>query len=97
MKPETLKRIADLEFQVKANLAGQAHVYHFADHALTKLTTQKFTGSGVILTMESLNGKTLVEPTLIRDGLSDELIKALRQDFFRSYELANFYKPRKPE
>lgn len=96
MKPETLKRISDAEWKAKANLAGQVHRYHFADLALEKLSPKHMTGSAVILTLESLGGKVLVEPVSIRDGLSPELILALRRDFYRSYELATIYKPRNP-
>jgi hypothetical protein len=96
MKPETIKRIVDAEWKAKAHLAGQVHQYHFAEAAVSKLTTKAYTTSGVILTLESLGGKMLVEPVIIRDGLSDELILALRRDLYRSYELATLLKPRQP-
>lgn len=96
MKPNNVKRIADAEWKAKAHLAGQAHQYHFAELAVSKMTTKAFMGSSVILTLESLAGTVLVEPVSIRDGLSDELILALRRDLYRSYELATMFKPRQP-
>jgi len=96
MKPNNVKRIADAEAKARAYLAGQVHQYHFADIAVGKLNTRAFAGSGVILTLESLSGTVLVDPVVIRDGLSDELILALRRDFYRSFELSTTFKPRNP-
>jgi hypothetical protein len=93
-KPEKSKRIADLERQLREALAGQSHVYHFADHGLDKASTKHLMGSGMVITLTVLGGRELIQPTMLRDGMSDELIAALRADFRRSYELANLYKPR---
>jgi hypothetical protein len=87
-------RIATLERQAKENLSGQVHNYHFADSALNKAGTDSLIGSGVILELTVLGGRKICSPVLIRDGLSAELIAALRADLVRSYELATMYKPK---
>ena len=85
---------AILQMKLKEAIASQVHVYHFADLALNKLSTDNLTGSGVILELTVLGGKTGIEPTLIRDGLSKETIKAIQNDLKRSYDLATMFKPR---
>lgn len=101
MKPKTTKakaRIAELERKLAEALAGQAHVYHFADHALDRATTKHLAGSGIVITMTVLGGRELFSPVLIRDGLSPELVEALREDMRHSYDLAVTYKPKlKPQ
>lgn len=87
-------RIADLERQLKEALAGQVHTYHFADAGIDKASTKHLMGSGVMLTLTVLGGREICTPVLIRDGLSDETIAALKADFVRSYELATLYKPK---
>lgn len=96
LKPKKVTR-AELERKLQEALAGQAHTYHFADRGLDKASTQHLSASGVVLTLTALGGRELVAPTLIRDGLSDELIAALRADFARSYALATLFKPRPPQ
>jgi hypothetical protein len=93
-KQTKAQKIADLERKLKEALAGQSHVYHFAHEALDKASDKHLTGSGVVITMTVLGRRELFAPVLIRDGLSAELIAALRVDFRRSYELAILYKPR---
>lgn len=87
-------RIAELQRQLKEALAGQAHTYHFAAAGLEKASTQHLVGSGVVLTLTVLGGRELFSPVLLRDGLSDPLIAALRADFARGYELATRFKPK---
>lgn len=96
MKPKQTKanRIADLERQLRETLAGQVHQYHFADEGLNKASTKHLIGSGVVITLTVIGGRELIPPTLLRDGLSDELIAALRADFVRGYQLATMYKPK---
>lgn len=88
------QRIAELERQLMEIQAASVHNYHFTDVGLGKAGTKSLMGSGVIITLTALSGVKLVEPTLIRDGLSDETIKALRDDLVRSYQLATLFKPR---
>jgi len=96
-KQTKAQRIADLEMKLREALAGQAHVYHYADCGLDKASTDHLMGSGVILTLTTLGGREFVPPVLIRDGLSDQLIQSLRVDLRRSYELAVMPKPREPK
>lgn len=95
-KQTKAQKIAELERKLQEALAGQAHVYHFAEAGLAKATSKHLGASGVVLTLTVLGGRELFSPTLIRDGLSDELIAALKADFRRSYDLATMYKPKAP-
>ena len=87
-------RIAELERKLREALAGQTHVYHFADAQLAKASTAHLAGSGVILTLTVLGGREICEPVLIRDGLSDQTIVALKADMVRSYVNATAFKPK---
>jgi hypothetical protein len=87
-------RISTLERELQEAIAGQAHTYHFADAYLDKASTKHLSASGVILTLTVLGGRAICEPVLIRDGLSEETIAALKADMRRSYELATMYKPK---
>ena len=86
--------IADLQRQLREALAGQVHTYHFADVGLDKASAKHLMASGVVITLTVLGGRDLIPPTLIRDGLSDELISALREDIRRSYMNATAFKPK---
>ena len=88
------QRITKLERELAEALAGQAHVYHFADANIGKASTDHLMASGVIITLTVLGGRTIFDPVLIRDGLSVETIEAIRADFRRSYDLAVRYKPK---
>lgn len=83
-----------LQRKLKEAIASQIHIYHSADLALDKLSTDNLAGSGVILELTVLGGRTGIEPTLIRDGLSKQTIEAIRNDLKRSYDLATMFKPR---
>lgn len=93
-KQTKAQRIAELERKLAEAQAASVHNYHFTDIELGKASTKHMMGSGVIITLTALGGVKLVEPTLIRDGLSEETIKALRADLVRSYQLATLYKPK---
>ena len=84
---------ADLQRQVVEAIAGQAHSYHFAEKLISKAGENVLMGSGVILTITALGGKALIDPVLIRDGLSKETIEAIKEDLRKSYKLATLYKP----
>lgn len=90
-------QVATLERKLAEALAGQAHVYHFADAAIEKAGTKHLMASGVVLTLTVLGGRQIFNPVLIRNGLSDETIEALRGDFRRSYEDATAFKPKSKE
>ena len=96
MKTTKLKktdRIAKLTRERDEALAGQVHTYHYASHALNKLSTDHLAASGVILSITMLGGREPFDPVLIRDGLSKETIAALKADLVRSYNLAIAFKP----
>lgn len=93
-KQNKAQLIATLERKLVEALAGQAHLYHFSERELGKANVKQLMGSGVVITLTVLGGRELISPTLIRDGLSDELIAALRADFVRSYDLATLFKPK---
>ena len=93
MKKQTETK-AILQRKLKEAIASQVHVYHFADLALDKLSTDNLTGSGVVLELTVLGGRKGIEPTLIRDGLSKETIKAIQNGLKRSYDLATMFKPK---
>jgi hypothetical protein len=88
------KIVADLERKVLEAKAAQVHNYHFADANIDKASTRHLMGSGVIMTLTFLGGKTVMEPVLIREGLSEATIAAIKADFKRSYDLAIMWKPK---
>ena len=96
MKPKQTKsqRIAELERKLREAEAGQAHVYHFASAGIDKASIKHLASSGAVLTLTYLGGREIFSPVMIRDGLSDETIAALKTDFVRSYELATLHKPK---
>ena len=60
---------------------------------IDKASTDRLSGSGIIITLTALGGMKVVGPTMIRNGLSKETIEALKGDFRRSYEDAIVFKP----
>lgn len=62
-----------------------AHVH--ASSYIGKCSTDKMMGSGVLLQLTGIGGKDLINPILIRDGLSEETIEAIKKDIKRSYDL----------
>lgn len=71
-------RVADLEAQLSST-------YHFADAYLKNVTHPKLLASGVLVRMTYLGGKEAVTPFVVRGGLSEETVSALRRDIARSY------------
>lgn len=88
------QRIEELENKLRSAEAYQIHKLHFASYALDKLITGKMYGSGVIISITSLSGKPLVDPTVISDGFSPETIAALQADMRRSFEKQMELKPK---
>ena len=88
------QRIEELENKLRSAEAYQVHKLHFASYALDKLSTDKMCGSGVIISITSLGGKSIVDPTVISDGLSPETIAALQADMRRSFEKRMELKPK---
>lgn len=84
---ELLHRIKELESQL-------AHGYYFAGEALNKLDIAHLIGSGVLMQL-FVNGESEAKVTImIKDGLSIETIKAIKNDLIRSYENAIEMKPK---
>ena len=88
------QRIEELENKLRSAEAYQVHKLHFASYALDKVSTDRMGGSGVIISITSLNGKPIVDPTVISDGLSPETIAALQADMRRSFEERMELKPK---
>lgn len=88
------KTRADLQRENAELRAQLAHVYHFADAEIHKAGTDRMMASGVLLQLHALGGRELINPVVIRDGLSADTIAALRRDFARSYETATAFKPK---
>lgn len=91
-KKPTKRTRAQIEreiIELKAQLASQ---YHFAHESINKCSVNHLTGSGVLLQLSSLGGNELVNPIVIRDGLSVETITAIKNDLKRSYDLATAFK-----
>ena len=80
------QRIEELENKLRSAEAYQVHRLHFASYALDKISTDKMGGSGVIISITTLNGKPIVDPTVVSGGLSLETIAALQADMRRSFE-----------
>lgn len=93
-KQATAQQIVELQRKLLEALAGQVHTYHFASEGLRKANTTALAGSGVVLMITALGGREIVGPTLIRGGLSDETIAALRKDLKRSYYDAIAFVPK---
>jgi hypothetical protein len=95
MKPAKPKKPTrkDLERQV-LELKGQlAYVYSLASNDIMKADASHLMGSGVLLQLTALGGREIIQPVVIRDGLYDETIEALKKDLARSHELATAHKP----
>jgi len=60
--------------------------YHFCGAELFKLHRDKMLGSGVIMTLSSIKGKTLVPPIMLSDGLSTDTVNSLLEDFQYSFD-----------
>lgn len=93
-KQSKAQRIVELERQLKEAKAHQIHTHHFASIELERFGIDKMTGSGVILKLSALGGKTLLTPVMISDGLSAETIAAIKADLVRSYNKMTEFKPK---
>ena len=87
-------RIAELERKLRGAEASYAHRLHFSSVYLDKFLREKMMGSGVVLTIESLSGRVMVGPCILRDGLSPETVAALHKDLAYSYIRATELKPK---
>jgi len=85
-KADLLRRILELEAQL-------ASTYHFAGISLDKASKKHMMASGVLLQLNAIGGHQIIPPTVIKDGLSDDTIKAIKADLKESYDLAVAFKP----
>jgi len=86
------EKVRRLESKLFLSDACQIHRLHLADEEVAKLTTSRFMGSEIILTVHGLGGEELVSPVMIR-GLSDETIDGLRKDLARTFEHGTELRP----
>lgn len=78
-RKELMQRIAALESQDITRLAAASRDVFSASFA-------HFMTSGVIVTITSLDGRVVVAPTCITDGLSADSVAALHVDIVRSLD-----------
>lgn len=88
------KTYAELQQQIKELEAQLTHVPYFAINELTRTSEKYLLGSGVLITMHGIGGKQLVTPFMVKDGLSQETIEALKADLRRTYELMVSFNPK---
>ena len=84
---------AELERKVFELEAQLVHQPHFADANIHKASTERLMGSGVILQLTALGGRKIVDPVLIKDGLSPATIESIKADLRRTYDLLVMFKP----
>ena len=87
---DTIKRLTRERDEALAQIPYR---HAFASNALHKLSTDRLSGSGVILSLTLLGGQQLFEPVMISNGLSNATIKALQDDLFRSFQYNTEIKP----
>lgn len=85
-KAALARKVTELEGQLASS-------YHFADANLHK-AGDALMASGVLVTLTALGGREIINPIVIRDGLSPATIAALRADIERSFALATAFKPK---
>lgn len=89
-KKITKKALKHKIIELEAQLASS---YYFADTSIKKASKKYMMASGVLLNLHALGGAEIIPPVVIRDGLSDATIKAIRADIVRSYQRATENKP----
>ena len=92
-KKTKAQRIVELERKLYESNSYHIYRHHFASKALDKLSTDKFMGSGVVLSLTKIGGEMPFEPVMISGGLSKETISALKADLARSFNYATEMKP----
>lgn len=79
------RKILELESQL-------ANRYSLAQQEIDKALMAKIMGSGVLLQLSFIGGKEVINPVMIKDGLSLGTIAAIKEDLSRSYELTVMHK-----
>ena len=93
-KQSKAQQIIELERKLKEAQAYQIHTHYFASIEIDKFGIDKMMGSGVILELSALGGRTVLTPVTISDGLSAETIAAIKADLVRSYNKKTEFKPK---
>lgn len=83
--------IATLERKLFEAKAQYASTLGAAFDAIPKAI--EFMGSGVVLEISAIGGKSVIPAVMIRDGLSAATVKAIQADIARSFELATLVNP----
>jgi hypothetical protein len=86
------KTRAQLEREILELTAQLAHVYEFANQSIDKASQRHRMASGVLLQLSAVGGKNIIDPVMIKDGLSDDTIAAIKADLKRSYDLAIMFR-----
>lgn len=81
-----------LERQILELESQMAYRYQFAQLSIDKASTDKMMASGVLLQISAIGGRELINPVVIKDGLSKATIEAIKADLHRSYELCVMHK-----
>lgn len=68
--------------------ASTVLAHKFAHDTIKKCSTDSLMGSGVVIQLTGIGGKELMPTVLVRDGLSNETIEAIKRDIKRSSDLA---------
>lgn len=66
--------------------------HKFAHTDINKCSIPKCTGSGVLIQISAIGGKQLINPILIKDGLSEETINSIKKDIKRSSDILTSFK-----
>lgn len=80
---------SDLERQLLHCKAYDISTLYASYRDMDKTGNDRYMASGVIISIQNINKtkSTIIEPTMIMDGLSAETIEAIKKDIKRSYDL----------
>ena len=81
MARETLASLKDRIMMLEAQQVSRLHTSYME---VQKLSMNNYKGSGLIIQITNLSGKVVLQPTMIADGLSNDLIAALKDNFSAS-------------
>ena len=91
LKKEKIRNLKRKILELEAQLSC---VYHFVEARIDKASTSHMMASGVLIQIYALGGREITPPFVIRDGLSQKTIEALKDDILRSYNTAVAFKPK---
>ena len=74
------ERINKAELRNKELKAQMVTASFFAYQAIAKASNDHCRGSGIILEISYLGGKSVFDPVMISDGLSEDTIAAIKRD-----------------